>query len=322
MPNCLLRRIAVGLALAGGVASGQAPAARPAFEVASVKPAAPLDARMILSGQMRIGMKTNAARVDIGSMSLMDLVCAAYKVKPHQVSGPDWMGGARFDIQAKLPEGATTEQIPEMLQGLLAERFKLALHRSFTDHPVYALVVGKGGPKLKEPPPDEPAAAGEAPKDGVAISVGNEEVKISGNLQGKGMVVTGGLGGKTRIVVTPEGAMRVEADKTTLPALADLLTRLVDRPVVDMTELTGSYQVALDVTQADLINMARTAGIGVVQARSAGGDAGRPADAASDPSGSSSIFAAVQQLGLKLEPRKAPIDVLVIDHLEKTPTEN
>jgi uncharacterized protein (TIGR03435 family) len=87
-----------------------------------------------------------------------------------------------------------------------------------------------------------------------------------------------------------------------------------------MTELQGNYQVALDLSQGDLISMARTAGVAAA-ALPAGADAGRPADAASDPSGSS-IFAAVQQLGLKLDPRKVPMERLVIDHLERTPTEN
>ena len=314
----------MALALAAAVAHGQTAPARPSFEVASIKPAAPLDLRMLLSGQMRIGMKTDAARVDIASMSLMDLICAAYKVKPHQVSGPDWMGGltgARFDILAKLPDGATTDQIPEMLQGLLEERFKLALHRSLTDHPVYALVVGKGGPKLKEAPPDAPAPAAGDPQDGIALSIGDQDIRISGSPQGRGMVISGLAGAKTRISVTPEGTMRMEADRIALPAFADFLTRLLDRPVVDMTGLQGSYQLALDLSQSDLLNIARNAGF-QVPGQGVRMDAARPADAASDPSATSTIFAGVQQLGLRLDPRKSPIDSLVIDHLEKTPTGN
>jgi len=325
MPNRVPGSIAVGFALAVAAAQGQTTAARPSFEVASIKPSAALDLRMILSGQMRIGMKTDAARVDIASMSLMDLICAAYKVKPHQVSGPDWMGGltgARFDILAKLPDGATTDQIPEMLQGLLEERFKLALHRSLADHPIYALVAGKGGPKLKEAPPDDPAPAADDPKDGIAISLGDRDVKISGSPQGRGLVVSGLAGEKTRISVTPEGTMRMEADRITMPALADFLTRLLDRPVVDMTELKGSYQLTLGLTESDLVNIARNAGVAVPAPGGGKMDAARPADAASDPSGTSSIFAGVQQLGLKLDPRKAPMDLLVIDRLEKAPTAN
>jgi uncharacterized protein (TIGR03435 family) len=148
------------LALAAGAALGQAPAAAPAFEVASIKPAAPLDANAVMSGKLHLGMRTDAARVDIGYLSLADLIHLAYRVKPFQISGPDWMGGQRFDIQAKIPEGASTDQVPEMLQALLAERFKLAVHRENTEQAVYALVVGKGGSKMKDavPDPDVPAA--------------------------------------------------------------------------------------------------------------------------------------------------------------------
>jgi len=75
-----------------------------AFEVASVKPAAPLDRGQILSGEAHVGMKIDAARVDIGSMSLADLIRVAYRVKPYQISGPDWMASERFDVLAKMPE--------------------------------------------------------------------------------------------------------------------------------------------------------------------------------------------------------------------------
>jgi uncharacterized protein (TIGR03435 family) len=88
-----------------------------------------------------------------------------------------------------------------------------------------------------------------------------------------------------------------------------------------MTELKGNYQVALDLAMGDLQNVARRAGIAGVEAPLAsGGAGGLPSDAASDPSGS--VFKSVQQLGLKLEPRKAPLDQIVVDHVEKMPTEN
>src|SRR5260370_14808764 len=125
-----------------------------AFEVASIKPAAPLNPRQLMMGQQRVGMKVDAARVDIANLSLADLVRIAYRVKPYQIAGPDWMKGDRFDILGKLPEGASPDQVPEMLQELLAQRFKLAVHRETKEHAVYALVVGKNGPKLVEAPAD------------------------------------------------------------------------------------------------------------------------------------------------------------------------
>ncbi len=115
--------------------------------------------------------------------------------------------------------------------------------------------------------------------------------------------------------------MHLEMEKITMAKLAEALSRFVDRPVVDKTELKGNYQVALDLTMADLMSAARSAGMAMPGAAPVSGDAGKlPSDAASDPSGS--IFKSVAQLGLKLEPRKAPVDRIVVDHIEKTPTEN
>ncbi len=312
--NRLLWRISASLVLAAGAAMGQTAAPGPAFEVASVKPAAPLDRSQILSGQMHIGMKIDAARVDIGGMSLADLIRVAYRVKPYQVSGPDWMTAERFDVLAKMPEGATREQVPEMLQALLAERFKLAVHRESKEHAVYALVVGKGGPKLKESAPGADApAGGDAP---AAL-----DVSVSGRGENTQVSISSGQIGTAHMSMGPNGIMRLEAPKMNMAALADLLSRFFDRPVVDLTGLKGTYQVALDLSMEDLRNAART--IGMMGPGMGGGREGTrpPSDAASDPGGLS-IFAAVQQLGLKLEPRKEPLDLIVIDHLEKTPTEN
>jgi uncharacterized protein (TIGR03435 family) len=301
------------LVLAAGAAAGQTPAPPPAFEVASVKPAAPLNRGQLLSGQAHVGMKIDAARVDIGSMSLEELIRVAFRVKPYQVSGPDWMASVRFDVLAKLPEGASAEQVPEMLQALLAERFKLTVHRESKEHAVYALVVGKNGPKLKEAAPDAdtPAATDDA----------NPQVHVNGRGENMSVSISGGQIGTAHMSMGPNGTMRLEAPKMNMAALADSLSRFFDRPVVDLTELKGSYQVALDLSMDDLRNAARNAGF-MGPGMGGGRDGARPeADAASDPTGTS-IFAAVQQLGLKLEPRKTPVDLVVIDHLEKTPTEN
>src|SRR5215470_13888301 len=107
----------------------------PTFEVATVKLAPQMTPDLVISGKMRIGMRTDAGRVEFGFMSLKDLIQSAYEVKPFQVTGPDWMTAQRFDIVAKLPEGATKEQIPQMLQALLAERFALAIHRDNKEVP-------------------------------------------------------------------------------------------------------------------------------------------------------------------------------------------
>jgi uncharacterized protein (TIGR03435 family) len=312
MRSRFVRGIGAGLVLAA-CALGQT------FEVASVKPAAPLNAGQILSGQAHVGMRIDAARVDIGSMSLADLIRVAYRVKAYQVSGPDWMGSERFDVLAKLPEGASREQVPEMLQALLAERFKLTVHRESKEHAVYALVAGKNGPKLKESPPDADApAGGGAP---TALEDANPQVRLSGRGENTQVSISGGQFGTAHMSMGSDGTMHLEAPKMTMAALADTLSRFFDRPVLDLTEIKGTYQVVMDLSMEDLRNAARNFGM---MAPGLGGGRGgeRPAaNAASDPGGLS-IFAAVQQLGLKLEPRKVPLEAIVIDHLEKAPTEN
>jgi len=207
-------------------------AAGPEFEVATIKLAQPITAQA-MAGKLRVGIKLDAGRLDAGSMSLEDLIRYAYRVKQFQVSGPAWISGDRFDVVATLPQGASTEQAPEMMQALLAERFHLAVHRDTKEQSVYALVVGKNGPKLKEAPADsEPTPGGGT---GNQIRLGQD---------GKGAVVTGALGGAIRMTPGRDGNLRMEASKLTLPAFAEMLSRFVDKPVVDMTELKGAYQVS------------------------------------------------------------------------------
>ena len=145
---------------------------RPAFEVAGIRPAAPLDmAKMmaaIQAGQSsKIGPHVDAERAEYTYMALRELIALAYGMKPYQVSGPDWLAAQRFDIVAKLPDGAVKEDAPKMLRALLEDRFRLAVHRGGAEHPVLALVVGKGGLRLKDsgtPPPideDAPLKPGE-----------------------------------------------------------------------------------------------------------------------------------------------------------------
>src|SRR5205807_2058795 len=116
------------------------------------------------------GMKIDNKRVDIGYFTMLQLICKAYDVKMYQVQGPAWvtaLNGQHFDIVANLPDGATKEQVPEMLQALLKERFKMEIHKESKDQSIYAMVIGKGGLKIKEteaPPP--PAADPSGPNAG------------------------------------------------------------------------------------------------------------------------------------------------------------
>ena len=148
-PRCVLLPLLSSIA-----AFGQSPAARPEFEVASVKKSAPA-----VAGQVNIGVHIDSAMVRYSTLPMRSYIRMAYRVSDYQVLGPDWLATENFDIAAKLPDGATRAQLPEMIQSLLAERFKLVLHRDKKEFPVYALVVAKNGPKLKESPPDSSPGA-------------------------------------------------------------------------------------------------------------------------------------------------------------------
>jgi uncharacterized protein (TIGR03435 family) len=117
-----------------------------------------------LESKFRVGTQVDGSRVDIGYTSLAELVRQAYSLKSYQLTAPDWMSGERYDIHAKLPEGATKDQVPEMLQSLLLDRFKLTFHRETKEDPVYGLIVGKNGLRLKEVAPDTPPSAGQGVK--------------------------------------------------------------------------------------------------------------------------------------------------------------
>ena len=138
----------------------------PTFEVASVKPAAPITGNTI-----RVMMRGGPGSPDPGqitytNVTVKNVLMNAYGVKGFQISGPGWLDSERYDIVAKVPRGATKAEFMVMLQNLLAERFKLTLHREKKDLPMYALVVGKNGPKLKESVDDPAPKEGDAPKAG------------------------------------------------------------------------------------------------------------------------------------------------------------
>jgi uncharacterized protein (TIGR03435 family) len=320
------------LALAGA-AFAQATSG-PSFEVASIKPSGPLDPAAILSGKTHIGMSVDNFRVDIGSTSLLALICLAYKLKPYQITGiPDWAATERFDILAKLPEGASKDQVPDMLRTLLAERFKLAAHTDKKEQPIYALVVAKNGPKLKEAP-QEPAPAPETSastepkppaKGEFVFGSGDQQVSVKRADKGAMMLNTK-ESGPVRITMD-NGVINMEFERMTMDLLTSTLSQYLDRPVVDETGLKGVYQASLHLTMEDAMKAAGKLGVSTGMMPMAGTPVTRSGDStpapvnASDPAGGS-LFASVEQLGLKLESRKQPYEFLVIDHLEKTPAEN
>jgi len=263
------------------VAFGQLAPGNVTFEVASIKPAAPSP-----PGRMRIGMNSDAGMLRYINVSLKDCIRVAYRVKDFQVKGPDWIDSARFDILAKLPAGSSQDQIPERLQALLADRFKLTSHRDTKEHAIYALVTSKGGPKLK--PAEVPAGDGAA----------------AGGNSGRGGMPRGAM----TIQVDGAGA-HLKAPSATLATLAEMISRFSERPVVDMTGIEGQYDFDLVFSPETMRGMRMPAG-GAAPAPDA------PAE------GAGSIYDSVQRYGLKLEPRKAPMEFVIVDHIEKAPTEN
>lgn len=315
--------VGLGTTALAGVLIAQTPAPLE-FEVATVKPTV-LDMAAMRSGTAHLGTKIDAGRVDIGTAPLFRLICTAYRLKPYQVAGPDWLKTAMFDVQAKIPAGVSTDKVPEMLQALLADRFGLKLHHESREQPVYALVQAKGGAKLKDSAPaatEVDAADPTKPVQEMAIPTLQGDVKISRGPKGINLEMPGGeIGGKVRVTpVQGNGSqpmrLHLESSNMTMKTFAELLsTGAVDRTVVDMTGLTGAYEIALDMSEFDAMGVAR-ASITFMNM----GDGGA-AGVASDPSGSS-LRASIQNLGLVLEPRKLPLDMVVVDHAEKVPSAN
>ena len=228
----------------------------PAFDVASIKP------NRSVGGPSSI--RLSVGRVSMENVSLKKLMLNAYSIpddREYLIDGPGWLTTERFDIEATFPADAKEQQVRQMLQTLLAERFKLTLHKTTRQMPVYSLVVAKGGPKIH------------AVEDGQAR--------------------------------TSSGSGRLEATKITMQKLADLLGRGAGAPVTDATGLKGVFDFTLEWSPTAPPDMA------VADGGVPGGPAGP------------SLFTALQdQLGLKLDVGKAPVEVLVVDHIEKAPTEN
>ena len=235
------------------------------FEVASVRPND--------SGPGSSSSRMRNGRYESTNEPVMELLRSAFQVREYQIIGPDWLKSDRYDVRAKAPDGAAQDQIPLMLQSLLADRFKMKFHRENRELPILALLVARGGPKLIPATESDlaPASRDAAPRAAL------------------GSTATAGAGG------APSGSGSVSRLSTmhsigTLPSFAGSLSRNVDRPVIDMTGLTGTYNMRL---------------------------AFKPATAPPEDSGPTIFTALTEQLGLRLEARRGPVEVIVIDSIEK-----
>jgi uncharacterized protein (TIGR03435 family) len=220
----------------------------PSFDVASVKPA-------IVSGPLRVNARVNPDGINFINVTVRQCIQRAFGLKTYQFVGPDWLNSERYTIVAKAGGQEPEERILRMVQTLLAERFRLAYHRETREIPVYALIAGKNGVKLKEAPEDAVSQIDGGPGDTISF------------------------------------------DAVPLGMLASVIGNDLDRPVFDETGLKGKYTFTLDWSER------KRKGV---------------PSAAPEPSDAPSIFTAVQErLGLKLEPRRAPVEMFVVDRVER-----
>ncbi|HEY4380591.1 MAG TPA: TIGR03435 family protein, partial [Acidobacteriaceae bacterium] len=226
-------------------------------------------------------------------------------------------------------DGSTKDDAPAMLKTLLEDRFKLQVHLSNSDQPVFALMVGKGGPKMKDSPElpaideDAPLKPGETKLDlaeGPARLVRDPKNPVAGTVN------MGTRGSYTQSMDLKSQSLLIDGKGISMSGFIDLLNQVMQiggsgaRQVVDRTGLTGHYEVELKLSIADLIAAARAQGADIPGPPAPPG--GGPTEAADPGGGGSTVFQSVQALGLRLEPTKASVQQLVVDNVLKAPTEN
>jgi uncharacterized protein (TIGR03435 family) len=327
-------KTALGAALIISSSFAQAPPADKSltFEVASIKPAAPPTP----DGQGRIFMRgpsggpgtKDPGRISYPFMSLKSILMIAYDVKNYQITGPAWLDTERFDITATMPPDTTKEQFHIMLQNLLADRFKMTLHREKKELPMYSLVVAKGAPKMKESAPNNPVADGDGTPGPPPLPPGPPKIGPDGF-----PILPAGVAGRPGLfMMMMPGRARLTATQQTMQDFANRLTSQLNRPVVDSTGLTAKYDFILtyapDPNEGPGGRGGPGGGLFVAVGPPGGGRGPAPgpgSDSTFIPEGDAPqpLFGALQsQLGLKLEPKKGDVDIIVIDRMEKTPTEN
>lgn len=262
----------------------------PAYEVASIKPNK--------SGENIIMMRSLPDGFTATGVTLHELIRAAYGVQNFQISGgPGWLESDKYDIQAEVDSSVAGElrklgpdqsrlENQRMLQALLADRFRLSVHRETKELPVYKLVIAKNGSKLRQ------AKVGDTYPNGIKGPDG----------RGSAGMVRAGMG-----EVTGQGI--------SLAALVRILSEQLGRTIVDKTGIDGNYDIELKWTPAAGSNQ------GPLFKGPEAGQPGGETNPVPETSGPS-IFTAIQeQLGLKLESSKGPVETVVIDHAE-TPSGN
>jgi uncharacterized protein (TIGR03435 family) len=287
MEKVTMKPIAVMLLFAMAVmaAASQTATQKPAFEVASVKEEPP--GPNIGTGIVR---PLSGGRLSAEKAFLRVLIWSAYRVRDYQVvGGPDWMNSTRYNIEAKAADNANPSELMLMLQSLLEDRFDLKVHRTTRQLPIYELHVNGIITKLQRRSPED-CRAGNQP--GVPQPpVPNQSA------------ATRSCGGTAFISAT---TARIDGGAMPVSELAFVLGNIVGRPMVDKTALTGTFDIHLEFARDQALQ--GTPAIDV-------------APPTPDPTGVTVFTAVREQLGLKLESAKGPVEVLVIDSVSK-PSEN
>ena len=292
-----MRRALLGI-FACCLAHGQAPDPSLSFEVASVKPSAPPE---VIEAGGRVMARRMGCSGGPGTSSPGQYTCAnatigimvrqAFGLKPYQLPSVGMSDGPKYDVTAKIPAGATREQVLAMMQNLLIERFKLTYHYEKKEMQVYELVVGKGGPKLKESPPEPPPAA-----DGAPAAAPPPPSSGRTTMGPDGFPVLPSRRGGMSIVMMSNGGRRIAASDSTMEQIVGLLSNQLGLPVIDATGLTGKHDFTLTFTDTSSSPGGPSMSVSVD-----GGSAAAPPAESDAPT----IFAAVQeQLGLRLAPKE------------------
>ena len=292
---------------------------QPTFEVASVK-------SVNLASHPAFGNSGGPGTADPGRIHLccvgmFSLLMRAYDVEVDRIIGPPWimdnMGPNLYQIDATMPPGTTRAQFQLMMQSLLAERFHLEAHKETRNFPGYELVVSKEGAKLKESAsdpnavtPDPQQTPGRSRADGSVILPPGPQMLTS---LGRGMV-------RVQMQEKPLGDLVKGLGRLIAQSLGENPADFASRKprVVDHTGLTGTYDFTLEFSCDGCIGLGANMAIAN----------GAPADpsASADTLGSSlpNIFVAIEkQLGLKLlKAKEIPLDVVVVDRVDKVPTRN
>jgi uncharacterized protein (TIGR03435 family) len=286
------------------------------FEAASVKPSPPPDGGRMMMINGRGGPGSNdPTHLRFTNASLAQIVTRAYDIKPYQLTAPDWLDQQRFDIDAKIPDGATKEQANVMLQNLLAERFHMVVQHGSKEFQGYELVVGKNGHKLKQSSPEDAAFDQSQPRPMNAPPppppLGPGGRMSPAKLDRPGLMVM--------MRMSPKGAVtQMNARAQTINQLLDMIARQLNRPTIDATGLTGKYDFQLEFSGDTPMGMG-----GMLPPPPAGGGINPPSNTDSPEDLAPALPTALQQqLGLRLESKKIPLPTITVEKADKVPTDN